>query len=296
MLVVSQWFGFPVELLANITASTRLFIGIFCLICITVFIPALKQNRRARFWAIAGLICTVPISASLPQGRLLIFLSVAFSGLLVESLSYYLKHNCMNFYYRFGFGFLIGMPLMIHLVASPLLFVYGQGLIKKQMDPLLNVPAKNLVLPEDIEHKKLILINPPVASYAGYTNMIRAANGQSMPAKTWLLSSGLYGVKLSRLSQRVLRLEPENGFLYLQADRLARSDQYSFTVGETVLLSGVRVNIVSLNEKNRPSVVDFHFDEDMDAASYVFMVFHNGGYHQFSFPNIGASEMLPPSF
>lgn len=293
-LIFSQWFAYPAELLVKLSMGERLFCMLVLLLSFFLLLPLLKSRKNARFWLLAVFITAFPISASVPQGRLLLFMGIALTGLLIEGLNFYFAQGTFqpsnkysNKFSKIALGAVLMIPLFAHLTVSPLLYFYGQGLIKKQMDPLLNMPTQSLSLPDDIEHKKLILLNPPIASVAGYTNIIRATQNLALAENTWILTSGLLGLTLERIADNALRITPAGGFLNLKEDRLVRSDDYPLALDSVVVLNGLTVSVRELNQRARPQTADFEFDQNLNSDIYVFMVFKGGRYQVLELPELG---------
>ncbi|MHC4084675.1 MAG: hypothetical protein ACYSU5_05630 [Planctomycetota bacterium] len=61
---------------------------VFLVLAVLLMIPVLKQHRAARFWAVGTLLSVLPICATFPSDRLLLFVSIGGMGLIAEFIAF----------------------------------------------------------------------------------------------------------------------------------------------------------------------------------------------------------------
>ena len=105
ILMLGQWSPIPAEagVMLRPPASTAFWWAAveFLAILTLVFVPLLKRNRLARFWAAGMLMATIPVCATLASDRLLTFAGIGAFGLLAQFLAFVfgqspgaLRHDC----------------------------------------------------------------------------------------------------------------------------------------------------------------------------------------------------------
>lgn len=304
------WTGIPVELFVSPPLSDIQYIFvyfiIFNLFLLTAFFPFWKKNRRAWFYLFVLMLCLVPVSGSTISSRVLTFACVPAFAFMAEVLvSFWLqrhtffKNSFLFKSWQYVLSGLAALSLFSHLIIAPLILWHSQTLLVSQFDPLLNIPARILELPEDISNKKLILLNPPNATIMSYLPLIQRLEGKDKADNTWMLSSGYAGVKVSRPDANTLELEPKDGFLAEASEQIFRSSKFPMKVGEQIKLKGMTVSILSINEQQRPQRVSFYFEHELENNLYVFKSWTKqdgmAQFGDFKLPEIGEAIELAPA-
>ena len=282
--------------------------------------PLWKQCRISQFWFCGMVFAAVPLCAALPGNRNLGFLSLGAFGAIAQIL-YHFLHNRDELIHsplrrRFLWG-LAGIGGMIHLIFSPV----GLGmspLLLKFMDREM-VQALNFAdWDERIETKDVIVLNSPMGILVCYLIPFRFIDRVPNPEHLRLLSSGSDPIHVKRIDDRTLSIRPDYGFLpstdesrkpagarrihfglqnFLKRFEwlLLRRDT-RFQAGQTIQLTGLRIEIVSITDDWRPLEVRFHFDRILEDESLLWYGWDYEAmrFTDYSVPKIGQSAVIRP--
>ena len=285
LIYFSLWSGIPVEILSFLPLGNNiekvivfLFLNGFLLL---LFFPFWIKNKRAHFYLVAMLLASVPVSAGEIQSRVLIFVSIPALAFCAECLMGFwhsrktfvqeqtcgrvINHIWLTLLYVFSI-----LCLLAHLLLAPVILLKSQNLLAEMIGPTLNEPVKSFQESENFEEKVLILVDPPLATAMGYFPIMRKVEGEFGARNTYLLSSGLHGVRIKRIDEYTLELEPRGGFFVEPMDKVMRSNKFLYQQGDRVRLSEVIITIMELNKKNYPQKVQFRFNETLDSDLYDF--------------------------
>ncbi len=304
------WTGLPVEFLVSPRLygiqHIFLYVLLFNLLLLGAFFPFWKNNKRAWYFLFVLILCLIPVSGSKISSRVLGFACIPAFAFMAEVLvSFYLQRKSffsdkvLNKIWNLSLSLLAIISLFTHLIIAPLILVQSQSMLVSQFDRLLNIPAKKLQLPKDIHSKKLILVNPPNAALISYLPLIQRLDGKPNAENTWILSSGYAGIKVSRIDDNTLEIEPKGGFLADASEKIFRSAKFPMQTGEKLELNGMLVTILSLNQDQRPQSVAFRFEQELESDVYVFKSWTKidgiAQFGEFELPAVGESIELAPA-
>jgi hypothetical protein len=258
-----------------------------------LFTPILKRDAVARFWLFGGILSTLPACGAFPADRLLPWVSIGGMGLTARFLSAFIDS-------RPGPGFELSvsrvgafLAALAHLVSGPLLFpLRATGI--SQVRAALDRADQSIPSDPGVKDKVVVLMNPPADPFASYIPVTRAVLGIPRAKTQRWLADGTTDVKVTRLDDRTLRVEPDGGFMILTSERLfhnARRNPYH--PGDVVNLPELRVTIDEVTSDGRPRVVSARLDRPLEDPSYVLMSWQGGGYAPYTPPAIGPTETLP---
>ena len=139
------------------------FLGLFALL----LTPLLRRDRVARFWALGTLLTILPICATFPSDRLLVFTSIGAMGLIGQFLVAVLGSARQHFGprpWRLGAVVLASLFILAHAVIGPV------ALVPRAAYPMApkEFTQQMLLGPLDaaVETQDLIVVNPPIAFLA----------------------------------------------------------------------------------------------------------------------------------
>jgi hypothetical protein len=99
---------------------------------------------------------------------------------------------------------------------------------------------------------------------------------------------------VTRLDATTLRVRPASGFLDNELLRMVRGLSRPSRPGEEVVLSDMRVRVVSVTADGRPAEADFTFRVPLEDPSLLFTRIRGGGtLAPWPPPAIGESQVLP---
>jgi len=261
----------------------------------TLMTPYLWRNRTCGFFLVGMVLSLLPVCAGIPGDRMLFFPGIGGMGLLAtffHVLRSAAPHPALSSLWRRAAGALSIFFIVVHGILAPVLLSIGCAWPFGPKSLLEQVMVR---VPEgvDVENKDVIVVNLPFVLFAAYLPITRALAGQPLPRCTRILSPSFAAVTLTRTDRRTLRVRPDPSYFAVQMDRLFRSQEYPFAVGDRVELSGVTVEVQELDGAHRPSEVDFHFAVDLDDASLVWIRWRDGSFVEFRPPAVHERVELP---
>ena len=208
-LILGQWTPFPADwafVMDSGSAAWGLRLAALTLVALLawLFIRVLRRSPLARFFLLGAVLSLVPISAVGPQNRLLFFVGFCSMGLLAC-----LAAGPLGGLRRLAFGGL----LVFHLVAAPVaayVFLDVQNRAARRME------AASESVPDDVglDRRDVILVNPTDSVYLTTSIVtMRWADGRAAPRRLRVLSNGLTDVRVERVEETELLVEPVAGSL-----------------------------------------------------------------------------------
>jgi hypothetical protein len=242
------------------------------------------------------LLATIPICATFPTDRLLMFVGFGAMGLIVRFLHLLFaadaRRSQSTLWRRAAVPLACLLVLLHAVIAPPLLAVRATA----PTGPRWYVRRLYIRLPFDdaLEHQDLVVVNAPSAMHANYCLILRDFAGQPGPRAMRVLGPGFRSTKVSRVDEHTLEVAPEGGYLGLFLDRLFRSDQHPLRAGEEIILPRMRCRVMSLTEDGRPAVVSFRFDCVLEDPSLRWIQWTGGTFVPFTPPAVGEQIELRP--
>ena len=291
ILLFGQWAG--LSELAVLFGSTFWWIAISYISFLgLVFWPVLKQDRLARFFATGMLLAVVPVCATFPMDRLLMFTGLGAFGLMVRFWNEVFVEERRQ---KFSRWHKVAVPVAvlfvaIHIIAAPILLMlrvaapWGPRVMAEATFPRTHFD-------ETIQQQDLIVINPPIAWLAGYCQLYFDHEEFPAPRAVRALSSGIDGVSLRRTSDRTIEVSPRKGYITFP-DSILRNEQFPLKVGDQVRLARMTATVLSV-EDNRPKTVEFRFQTPLEDESLRWIQFRNGHYVPWTPPPVGQDVTFP---
>lgn len=297
-LLLGQLLGPPSDVTMVLTPS-----GVRVLWCVAVgflavfgllLIPSLRRERVTRFWAVGMLLSVLPICATFPSDRLLVFTSIGAMGLIAQFLAAAFGSGVRSLGpkpWRFSAVALASLFVLVHgVVAGPVLLVRsGQPMGPKSfMEQMLIGP-----LDRKVETQDLIVVNPPLAFLTSSSALIWADEGTPFPRSFRLLSSSLFEpVEVRRPDAKTLIVRPRFGYYAWVLDALFRDPKATFRKGDRVELSGMTVEVLDTTSQGRALEAAFIFPVPLEDPSLRWMQHGPDGLVPFTPPPVGESVTL----
>jgi hypothetical protein len=296
LLLFSQFSQVPVDPWALLSTEWQLAATVLCsLLCgvlAVLFWPLLRRSREARFWALGMVLSLVPLCASFPMDRLLVFPGIGAFGLLalqVHALGFLGEEppNPGPRFRRWG----IACLLFLHVVTAPLLLPIRVATATLFFQPIEDV-ARDIKMDASPANQTVIFVNS-FDLITAYFPAIRALENNSIPDRMVLLSSMLAENRYTRLDETTLEVRPTQGFLRQKGTQMCRSPRVPFHVGETIARPGVVVTITEVLPDGRPAAARFTFEVPLEDSSLHWVVLTEGGADQFEVPAVGETVIVP---
>lgn len=326
-LLNGQFLLMPPEM-AGMLLPTPVRLGIAAVVL--VFLLAygtvlVKQSPVARFFVVGSVLCLLPVAATTPHSRLLLCVSIGGCGLMGMWLAHWRGRD------RVGQGGTIRKGLAILLVGafcvvSPVLLAIESVSMRLFMDGLINRAALSLQWPytpavqppsapspesperansapgssvpmppaeaPSVAEPRLVLVNPPLTTVAGYLSGLRAWHGLAYPQETYSLASGRLPLQIEVIDAYQLRVHAAAGVYEPEQESLLRDPRQALKVGDTVALNDMTVTIEALSADQVPSQVRVSFARPLQDPGYRFMIWNRGAPAACEWPAPGRSITL----
>ena len=269
--------------------ATLVAVGVLALLAVG-FAPSLAC-RRVRFWALGMVLSTIPFAAVQPQDRLLLPVSVGAFALLACFVAD-LEEKRVRSWPRRGLAWLL---LTVHLLVAPILFVpelYLAGYVQKKVDAL------DAAIPTDpaVDQREIVIVQMPEAITLLFLRSKRQVFGVPYPAYLLPLYAGWSTLEVERIDQDTLEIRPSRGFLAHAFESMFRADQLVFFSGETLKIGPMTVVVKSVNDSGKPRVVQFTFEDGLEAPQRHWMSWKDGKLRSWLLPQVGETKELPGVF
>jgi len=253
-----------------------------------VLTPLLRRSATARFFLCASLLALLPAAATFPHGRTLGWASIGLMGLFAEYFGSYVDGVLPQT--RLA-GLAAATVVLMHVILSPLSLAGGSWAMH-DVRMMLERADRTVPSAESIREQDVIFINPPQDPIVIFAPARRALLGIPRPHMQRWLATGLTAIRVTRLDERTLELEPKAGFVREQTERVARGNR-PFTIDQRIDLPGLHVQVMSLTPDGRPQRARFRFDSKLEDPRYVWRVWLDENFVPFQPPPLNASVMVP---
>ena len=290
-LILGQWTPYPADwaFVLDLGTSDAWGLRVAALVLVValawLFLQVLRRNSLARFFLLGAALSLIPISAVGPQNRLLFFVGFCSMGLI----------GCLGAG-RLGTGRRVALAvlLVMHLVVAPavsFVFLDTQNRAARRME------VASASVPDDAQlgRRDLILVNPTDSVYLTTSIFtMRWADGRSAPRRLRVLSHGSTDVRVARVDEAVLLVEPVEGLFPDPFSRYHRSKERPFQIGDVVDLGDLRVEVLGVDpDGGGPSSIRYDFVEPLEADRYLWMVWNGYRYEEWVPPAVGDEVVLP---
>ncbi len=287
-----------------------------------LLLPLFRRDRVACFWAAGMVLCIVPASAShWFSGRLAFFAALGGMGLVAQLIAGTLdRHNWVpaGKILRGSIWALCILLMGLHLVVPPWhafkrtrKAVYVTTRFERQPQPFL---------PTNIQGHDIVIINHPNPSGLFYLPYYSTLLGQPLPAHIRVLFPGFSAVEVTRKDKVTLVVRSECGFLspsdcpprnksgrfplmnpvyHHQFMNLAFRDRnHPLKLGESIELSGVRIEVTKLSKDGYPLGATFRFERPLEDPSMKWLKWdwESKAFTSFSPPLAGSTMRVPGPF
>jgi hypothetical protein len=288
--VADLWFwGEP-----SLQVALLVVAGLGALLVLGLAHVLLLADRVARFWMIGMVLSSCAVAASVPGERLLLVPSIGGAALLAKlMLALYDRLRSDQGPLPRGVAALALLGLtIIHGPAS----LVGLPLRASAMKVLGDAVQRGGQRFDGSESapQAVIVLAAPFDVMVSYQQLRFIAAGVPHPKHINWLATASSDVKVTRLDERTLRIEPERGFLYSAPEQHYRGDTRSLPEGSRVELTTFTATVIATLPDGRPKTVDFRFDQGLDDRTKLQLVsFENGRLETTRAPQVGATRVIP---
>ncbi|OHB65591.1 MAG: hypothetical protein A2168_05840 [Planctomycetes bacterium RBG_13_50_24] len=317
VLLSGQWGGTPAEMLNMFSeyagALYLLVSALYLTLILLVFIPLLRKNRVALYWFTGMLLCILPICATSPMNRNLLFVAIGAFGVMTQFIGgLFTKEKWVpgSRFWR--------IPAMILCVT--LIFVHtGFAIVSRARAPKMVsfifdtfYSTIKVDSADDLKGKTLVVVNAPHPFLFLGLPVLRDYQDKPLPARTRLLVPGYNPLKITRTGEKTLLIETRAGslltidpshrdlkpnfvYFYHELSSLFRPNDIPFKPGEKIELSDMSAEVISVDANGQPTKVRFDFNISLDDPALCWQQWNwkksgFGSYSTFEIPAIGETS------
>ena len=215
-----------------------------------------RRDPAARFFTTGMLLATLPICATSPGDRLLVFVSFGAMGLVAIVIGDAATRAERSLAWLFG---------VLHLAFAPLLLAAKSASVPFALPHAIADAA--VPKTPDVATKTALFLNPPLDGFAGMLIAERVVRGEPHPEAVRTLAGMDRALDVVREDDRTLLLRPERGFLEHAIERGWRRADSPLPVGTVIETTGMTVTITASTPDGRPAEARFRFDRSLDDPS-----------------------------
>jgi len=289
--LADAWVALPATARLLAYAGALLTLALFA----AVVAPVWRRQPTCRFWALGAVLSLLPVCATYPMERLLVFAGVGGMATVALVLADWLEGGLALLARPrrlFATAVVLGLVLA-HVVLAPLLLparVMLVGFLGRMGDRLeASIPRD-----ESVRAESLVILSSSAEMTTFPPWMQRQVSGAPRPAHMRVLASCFSKLSVSRPDATTLRVRPERGFLDNEWLRMVRGASRPFRAGDEVVLSDLRVRVRDVTADGRPAEADFTFGVPLEDPSLLWTRLRGGGtLVPWSPPAVGESQVLP---
>ena len=323
VLLYGQWGCLPAEMLNLFSDYARkwnlLAAAAFLLLLLIVFMSLLRKNHVALFWFIGMILCILPICATSPMNRNLLFAAIGAFGLTAQFIGgLFLKENWVP---KTRYWLVPAWIVCVTLLFINIIIAGGTRVIApKRIYSIFNTfySTVDVGSQPDIENKTVVVVNAPHPFLFLGLPVMRAYENKPWPERTRILAPGFVPLEITRTGEKTLLLKAQTGnilspetsrkdfkphfvYFYNEFNSLFRPEDLPFRAGERVELTGMSVDIIDVDREGQPTQVSFRFAVPLDDLSLSWLQWdwkkgRFGSYSTFKVPAVGEKAYIEGPF
>ncbi|AKJ06827.1 hypothetical protein ATI61_105206 [Archangium gephyra] len=295
--LIGGLLGVPVDLWGILLASRPALVGLG-LAGLAVFVvlvrsawPGLseEERRHGRWLSVGALLSLLPVTSSMPMGRLLFVPSLGASVLLAVVLRHAWRSRARGWRPR-GVAVAGAVLALFHLVLAPLSWPVLSMAIRQLGTGSVELAQKvrGELDPARIASQRVVVLEARDIGVLLYLPVHWALQGQALPRSWWPLAMVQESPIVTRTGPNSLALElPQGGhFLATEAEQTLRSPEHMLKQGEQVKLEGMQVTVLAADAQG-PTRLGFEFDVPLEDPSLVFLHWREGTLRRLTPPPEG---------
>ncbi len=256
--------------------------------------PLIQRDRAARFFAVGAVLAAVPICATFPSNRLLLFVDLGALGLvarLLTALSDRAPWLPAAASWQRPARALGALLWVVHVAAAPPLLAIS-ACVPRLANALLAHVGRHVASPESLAGRTVVAVNSPSFLLNAYGFMLPRWGRDAAARLGRTLATGSDPVHVHRPDRFTLVIRPELGFLREATTLLVRGPAHPMRVGETVDVGGMTAEVLELNAEGRPAEVRFRFERPLEDPSFYWVGFVGTAFEEIRLPEPGESMVI----
>jgi len=314
--LAGQWTSVPADLYNYLPPASKTqvwaLLAVLTILIPVVLTPLLKVNRRARFWLIGMYLAALPICATAPMGRAMLFVGIGAFGVAAEFIAGWIAKDGWR-PVRGWKQHIPGTLFVVFFVAHLPLAAVGRITAPHVTTVLHEKLAQTLDLGPagDIKSEDLIVVNAPNPISFLYDPFERAFEGRPLPRGVRILAPGFNSVELVRTGPRRVTVRAlSNSLLDCQRGKRVdlaffyryladvRSPAHPLRVGDRVTLPRMDVEVLAVDGRGFPVEAAFQFESPLEDAGLKWLIWDwdDDVYRPLALPPIGQFVRLMGPF
>ncbi|MEZ4294674.1 MAG: hypothetical protein R3B70_06835 [Polyangiaceae bacterium] len=297
VLLHGQWSFPPSDMWLMVPPSWRWkvlpAIVIMALAGAVVLVFGLRKTNQNAFFATGMLLALVPVCATFPGDRLLMFSGFGAFGLMADFIT--APRDGLPHARRLLVRGLSGFFIFLHLIAAPLLFA-GRGPSNSTFlhEPIERVMA-SLPPSSELAGKTVVIVNTPDFLTAEYAFAARGRRGEARPERIRNLGIAVRGrAMLRRTGEKTVELTLSEGFFQEPFSLVFRRADTPVQLGDRWEVAGMVATVKAFTpDRKRAATVEFAFDEPVSGASFVWMTWQDHTLKVMAVPAVGEEVEVP---
>jgi len=323
VLLSSQWGPTPAEMLNLFSEHIReqyfLVSVAFLILLLFVLLPLLWNNHTALYWFVAMCLCVLPICATIPMNRNLLFVAIGAFGLTAQFLGgFFLKErwSLRSRFWRAAAWLLCITLIFTHVGVAAMSRIRAPKTMAFAFDTFYSTIEVDQSA--DLTDKTVVVVNAPYPFLFLGVPVLRAYWNQPIPERTRLLSPGFVPLEITRTGEKTLRIKARTGnllapdvtrtdfkpniaYFYHEFNSLFRPHDLPFEVGEKFELSDMSIEIIDVDSDGQTTEIQCHFAVSLDDPSFHWLRWNwkgpgFGEYSTFEVPSTGEKTLTDGPF
>jgi len=293
--------------------------GAFLIVLLFVLVPLLRRNRTALFWGVGMLLCVLPICATLPMNRNLLFVAIGAFGLTAQFIGGMLARESWLPASRFW-----RVPAWILCVTLIVTHIGVAAAARARAPKMMSFAFKTFystinVNPSiDLKDKTLVVVNAPNPLLFMGLPFLRAYWNEPIPRSVRLLAPGFAPLEITRTGEKTMLVTAQKGnllstdasrrdfklsfvYFYNHFNSLFRHEDLPFRAGEKIELGDMSVEVTNIDTDGQPTQALFHFAASLDDPALCWLQWTwkkngLGSYSTFEVPGVGERAYVQGPF
>jgi hypothetical protein len=265
-----------------------------------VFWAGLRAHQRndgtLLFWLTSCLLSLIPLSASTPGERLLVFTSVGASALLGRLVSVLLPERPHG---RGPSIAVVSIALIVSISHLPVsaAVVWWECLQASNVARTHNqnrTPRVSVEFRDEkaLSQQEVIVLNTPSYLHAGRIVRAIVSERRGLPRSFGVLGTSTEPVTVNRVDKQTLVLTTPAGYLLEPFSAFYRGPQFPLRQGTRIRVRAYEVEVLETIGW-RPKTVRFRFDAPLDQGILRFLTWNGESYQETGLPSPGSSIRVP---
>ncbi len=317
ILLLGQWCFPPAFMYNFFSDSARetywLLAVVFLIFVLVLLVPLLRRDRLSRFWGVGMLLSVIPICATIPWDRNLIFVGIGAMGLTAQFVGGLFSRESWlptSRLYR-GSAWLLCVLILLAQVGvacigrfiAPISY---SGFVTQSAE-LVRVDS-----PPPRGDQDLVVVRMPIPLFSGAFAIYCDAEGRPIPKAVRILAA-LVPIEVTRTDERTLKLRALAGnllkceqrkdipihYAYFLGDfnSLLRDKKYPMHLGQRIELPRMSIEVTGVDGDSLPTEAVFRFDVPLEDPSLRWVqISPSRKYVPFEVPGIGQTVLLRGPF